>query len=472
MVFPDWVLKHKTKGVEVRNIKGNYYLYSVHSVRDPVRGRPKKVTDKYLGRVTPEGLVKPRHERDLGEGFSVKEYGASALILQECEDLLSPVKLEFPREWREVFSFAMMRLIHNSAIKNLQHHYMSSFLPETLGDAHLSPKAASRLLHALGRDRERIVKLLKPFVYGSKMAVIDLTHVLTDSEGIASASPGYNSSREYGPQIKMILIHSLDRNTPVFYRFVPGSISDVSTISLTVAEAGINRAVLIGDKGFYSGRNVECLEDEGLDYILPLKRNSKEIEYGPIESGDKKRFEGFFIHQRRPIWYYVRNQRSHRIVTFLDESLKSEEARDYMLRIEKEEAKLEEYYHKQHGMGTISVITNYEAATKEIYALLKGRIEIESVIDTFKNTLQADRTYMRDDESMEGWLFINFLALQMHYRIYNRLREEALLSKYSPKDILMHMSRLHKIKIQGEWRTSETPRKTKEIIQKLKTRIT
>jgi hypothetical protein len=70
------------------------------------------------------------------------------------------------------------------------------------------------------------------------------------------------------------------------------------------------------------------------------------------------------------------------------------------------------------------------------------------------------------------WLFINFLALQMHYCIYNRLREEAQLSKYCPKDILMRMSRLHKIKIQGEWRTSESPRKTKEIIQKLKTRIT
>jgi transposase len=472
MELPDWVLKHKSKGTEVRNLKGRYYLYSVHSVREAGGARPRKVTDKYLGRITEEGVIKPRHERILDEGFTVKEYGASAFVLEECINLLSAVKSEFPKEWREVFSFSVMRLIHNSPIKNLQHHYLSSFLPETLGEAHLSPKAASRLLHSLGRDRERIVRLLKLFVVGSKMAVIDLTHILTDSEGLPSAAPGYNSSREYGPQIKMILVHSLDLSTPVFYRFVPGSISDVSTISLTVAEAGINRAVLIGDKGFHSRRNVEFLEEEGLDYVLPLKRNSREIDYGPVESGDKKEFQGYFIHQRRPIWYYERMHENRRVVTFLDETLKSEEARDYMLRIEKEEACLEDYYEKQHSMGTLSVITNHESSAKESFALLKGRMEIESVIDTFKNTLQADRTYMRDDESMEGWLFINFLALQMHYQIYNKLREENLLAKYSPKDVLMHLARLHKIKIQEEWRTSETPRKTKEIIQKLKTRIT
>ena len=60
MELPDWVRKHKAKGTEIRNISGRYYIYKIHSERDPITKRPKKITDKYLGRITPEGLIKPK----------------------------------------------------------------------------------------------------------------------------------------------------------------------------------------------------------------------------------------------------------------------------------------------------------------------------------------------------------------------------------------------------------------------------
>jgi len=31
------------------------------------------------------------------------------------------------------------------------------------------------------------------------------------------------------------------------------------------------------------------------------------------------------------------------------------------------------------------------------------------MFDAFKNVLNVDRTYMRDDYQMEGWAFINFI---------------------------------------------------------------
>ncbi|MDI6886793.1 MAG: transposase, partial [archaeon] len=123
-------------------------------------------------------------------------------------------------------------------------------------------------------------------------------------------------------------------------------------------------------------------------------------------------------------------------------------------------------------LGTITVITDLQESETRIYELLKCRIEIEQLIDTFKNVLNADRTYMRDDFHMEGWMFINFIALVFYYRIYRLLVEKSLLNNYTPNDILLHLSRIYKLKIADKWLTSEIPKKTRKIIEKLNLPIT
>lgn len=102
---------------------------------------------------------------------------------------------------------------------------------------------------------------------------------------------------------------------------------------------------------------------------------------------------------------------------------------------------------------------------ERIYNLLKSRVEIEIMFDAFKNVLNADRTYMRDDYQMEGWMFINFIALVFYYRLYRHLVDNSLLKKYSPNDVLIHLSRIYKLKIQDEWITSEIPKKTRNILE-------
>jgi transposase len=111
-------------------------------------------------------------------------------------------------------------------------------------------------------------------------------------------------------------------------------------------------------------------------------------------------------------------------------------------------------------MGTIAVISDLEESGERIYNLLKSRVEIEVMFDAFKNVLNADRTYMRDDYQMEGWAFINFIALVFYYRLY------------TPNDVLIHLSRIYKLKIQNEWITSEIPKKTRVILEKLNLPIT
>lgn len=123
-------------------------------------------------------------------------------------------------------------------------------------------------------------------------------------------------------------------------------------------------------------------------------------------------------------------------------------------------------------MGTISVITDLGESGERIYNLLKSRAEIEIRFDTFKNVLNADRTYMRDDYQMEGWMFINFVALVFYYRLYRLLADNSLLKKFSTADVLVHLSRVYRLKIQDRWITAEIPKKTRDIMGKLSIPIT
>jgi hypothetical protein len=99
--------------------------------------------------------------------------------------------------------------------------------------------------------------------------------------------------------------------------------------------------------------------------------------------------------------------------------------------------------------------------------LLKSRVGIESLFDTFKNTLHADRTYMRDDAHLEGWMFVNFISLLLYYRIYEVLLNKDLLKSFSPKDVILHLSRIYKVRIGEKWMLSEIPKKSRVLMKKL-----
>lgn len=46
---PEWALKQKKPGTELRYIRGNYYLYGVSSKWNKEKKRAQKVTGKILG---------------------------------------------------------------------------------------------------------------------------------------------------------------------------------------------------------------------------------------------------------------------------------------------------------------------------------------------------------------------------------------------------------------------------------------
>ncbi len=340
----------------------------------------------------------------------------------------------------------------------------------------LSERHIGQFLRELGMNRGGTVQFLRQFISSADYAVVDLTHVFSLSEDVVSSVTGYNGDGDYTPQIRLTVVYDLDRHMPSYYRMVVGSIKDVTALKLAMKESGAQHCVLIGDKGFHSEPNVKELRENSIHYILPLKRNNSLIQYRKgMES--RKCFDGHFLFEGRPIWQYSYGAGEDRVILYLDSSLKAEEEKDWMRRIEDRKLaggagsanseEMEKFFSKEETQGTIAVLTDTKESAEEVYTLLKGRTEIEQAFDTFKNTLNADRSYMRDDYQLEGWIVVNFVALMLYYGVYNMLREKKLLKRYTPKNALKHLSRVYKLKVDDKWYLSEVPKKSRLIMKDL-----
>ena len=308
MDYPDWVLRQKTKGTEIRKIGPNYYLYKIRSEWDKDKKRAKKITEKFLGTITEEGLRKPKAERliEAQKNMCVKEFGASQFIKTESDEIIQNLKETFPDIWKEIFTFAVFRFFSASPIKNIQFHYQTSYLSETISDAKVSSRTLSNILQTIGKQRNIIKTFLSKYIIPGESIAVDLTHIFSLSENIISATLGRNADQDYTPQINLFLLFSLDRMQPMFYRLLPGSIRDISSLLLSIEESGVKDIIIIGDKGFYSENNTKELDIGHRKYIFPLKRNSSLIDYSPIGVAGKKGFEGHFLFEKRVIWYYER----------------------------------------------------------------------------------------------------------------------------------------------------------------------
>lgn len=470
-MYPDWVNVHRQKGTNISCINGNYYLYAVGSVWNKEKGRAQKITKEYLGRITEDGLAPPKAKAAKIEApITVKEYGAAAVLNELGADILSELKECLPVYGEQIFVTAALRLIEQCPFKRVEHFYKNSYLSETFPRLSLSSGSISGLLGNIGDNREQLVEFMKRFIGGNEHILFDGTAIVSNSEKMDINRNGYNAHRDYDPQINLLYAFGCESKQPGYYRVVPGNIRDVSAFSLSVAEAGLENAVVVADKGFGSDANFDMLSGAGLKYIIPLKRNSVLFNTNKLKTGNKADFDGFFMFNERPIWYYSLGD----VIVFLDGDLKTREEKQYLRKVEDKTDgfTMDGFLEKQYKFGTIVIKTNAGKTPQETYYLYKERGEIEQSFDFLKNLLEQDKSHMQNAKSLEGWAFINHISLMLNYKIYNLLREKKLLSKWSVADFIAHLKYVFKVKINKSWHLSEMTKKTAQLLTSLDLHIT
>lgn len=476
ILHPKWALECKRKGTELRRINGKYYLYEVTSKWNPEKKRSVKITGKFLGKITEaDGFVESekarlRKQQIRIERIQVKEFGITSAIEHLFTEIVSSLKKFFPNCWQQLIILAYGRLVYQSSLKNMSFHYGNSYLSEQYPGIDMSAKSLSYFFRELGGDRQKIVEFCSSFKISEDCILFDGTDIFSHSEQMDLPKFSKSKFGTYDDMINLMNVFSVKLQTPVYYRLLPGNIKDVSAFKICLQESGVKDATIIIDKGFASMSNIEALEKEDLKFIIPLPRNSSLIDYQKIKSGDKRLFDGYFQYEGRYIWHYTTSVDEKKSVTvFLDEELRNREEKDYLNRIESKAVNysVEKFHDKRHTFGTIAAIRNRDKSAQQTYTEYKTRGQVEIMIDTLKNIVDADRTYMQNQMALEGWMFVNLIALKWYYQILNLLKRHELNKRYSPADFLTFLAEVKMVKINDIWQRAEVTQKNLKLMQKL-----
>lgn len=477
---PSWAIKHRQPGTELRNFNGKFYLYSVKSKYDPALKRARKITGPLLGRISKEdGFVESAKKKLIEKvnlGFdpsklSIKEYGFTSFINNYFNDITDQLKKFFPDHWPLILIISHCRMVHQSCIKNMPLLYAKSFLSEQF-DIALSDKKIRQCLRELGQMRETTVSYMHSFIKPNECVLFDMTNVFNASNNIALSKEGYNSNLVFEKQFNLLYLFSPLLCQPVFYRLFPGSMREVKGFATCLKESGLEDAIIIADKGFYSKNNLSILNQQGLNYIIPLKRDNSLINY----SGLLKKGKNYFQFNGRYIWFNKYKAEGKNICLFHDGDLQQKEERDYLSRIESlpESYTIKEFHFKKERFGTMAMISKIkkESSPEEIYSSYKSRGGIEVMFDGLKNILKNDRTYMQNEDTLQGWMFINHITLQWYYKLYSMLKKNKCLKKISVSDVILNLCEVRKARMLGQWVREPMVRQTEWILEKINCHIT
>lgn len=504
---PDYVTSFKKPaGTEIKKINGHYYLYERKSVYDPVRKRKVKKSGSMLGTITPEGFVEKKARISPADASEIvcKEYGSSAYLLSVANEtgMSERLRKTFPDSWRSLLSISILIAQHRCPLKRIGHLYSLSCLSETFGDLPLSPASLTGLLKETGTARGSIVSYMKEDLEGA-IVMFDGHRIISSSDLDGDARLGYDSRRRYSPQINLVYMFRSDGvRLPVYYKQFTGDVPDVTAFSDILTDSGMKEAgvTLVADKGFGSADNYAAVTDSGLSYIIPLRRGSSDIPEIPASwSG----YETCFVFRGRSVFTRTVHHDGYDVHLFYDMHLANDESCDFIKRKEKSNAavlvrKEAEEKRRARGkgklgdsefaalepvdvkdslservsLGTFAIRTNRtDLDAVQVYSIYKTRQDIEQCFKVFGDILDRDATYMRSHESMEAYLFISHLAMQLYYKAVDEIAARGLSDRYSFDDLVSYLGSIRMNRLDGKWYTTKMTKQTRKLMEDLEIEI-
>jgi transposase len=235
---------------------------------------------------------------------------------------------------------------------------------------------------------------------------------------------------------------------PIYYRYLPGNIVDVSTLSLIINELieykiKVDRAIL--DAGYYSEKNIELLCKNNIPFMTTLVDKTEIYDllvqkFAPticckqnlITYGERKLFVTkatiSHIYTNLPINYYV----------FLDIARQGQEKNSYFKYFNNKKTD-EEIEHDLLRNGIFILVSSINLAPHEILPCYYDRQNVEQIFDYMKCSSNLIPLKCHNEDTLSGHLFLSFLASIGYLSLDIQLRKY----KNSLTNSLDSLSRLH-----------------------------
>ena len=368
-------------------------------------------------------------------------------------DVIGTLRKTFPDDHMRMLTLALNRVICPTPLKSVKSWVEKTYLARIITE--VSPKSLSAMLKRVGSEGEKQKSVFRSLMKRNEIIAYDTSALFSYSPGINMAEFSHNNSDLMLPMIKVILGFSRSRNEPCFICSDPGSVSDIDTLR-TLQKDVSPGTLFIMDRGFIDDDNFNTMDTDGLYFITPMNRNSKIVDY----SGEMK---DFFMFRKRAIRYSVKRAGKYDVHLFEDLLMKAYEENEYYGRVS--EGKHVDFAPER--AGKIAMLTNAGEKSQKVFEMYKFRNDVEESFDMFKNLLQTDTPYLRDGDSLRGYLFVSFLALIAHYRILKLLKGKGINDRISVKDAILQLSKIYITDVGGRSIVAEIPKKARDLAELL-----
>jgi hypothetical protein len=270
------------KIIHVTNRKnGVTYLYEDHAFwnKEKKRGEHKRTC---IGKIGPDGkeqFNERYRSRTKDDGSSPVVSKAilmgQNLILHKVVShtgILPHLKAVFGEEDAgKIISLAKYSVCEGKALSRAQ-DWLDA---RGMDGSSLCPQRISELLESISEDKRNAFfrSWLSREAVGKRALLFDITSISSYAKGNPFVERGYNRDHERLPQINLGLLSSHTANTPLWYTQLPGSMSDCAVLSFvldSLEKLGVKDIELVGDRGFYSERNIRSIVSRGQRFTIPV----------------------------------------------------------------------------------------------------------------------------------------------------------------------------------------------------------
>jgi len=423
---------------------------------------------KYLGKVDEKGNISNKKankqeklQLDFGNGYLLQQFISNL----ETSKVFSGSLKFIANDLIPLISYC---LCNKSAMYNANTWFEGNILSLLFKNANLSSQNISRIFKKLGNE-----KLQRDFFWEYLGTVHNIENgIIIDATSLPSqCNTDFNAwGRNDGSidkQMRMLCVVDQVSKMPLYYRYLPGNILDVSTLEHTIKELtlfGVKNKFVLIDAGYFSEANILDLYEKQIDFLTRLPAGR--LIYKDIISNH--------INDIENIQYATRcNERALFVkevavdlfgkqgfaYVVLDPTRKAKELQQKMLDYVNGDSLSEEVNIATCGIMILisSISMNPKSVINDYYL----RQSVEQVFGFYKDDLGLLPLRKHSDETISGYLLLQFIALVVFIQFRNKIKE-----KYTVEQAL-NITRNLKCKIfeDGEILVAEPTKKQKEIFE-------
>lgn len=504
-------LKNKKSGVT--------YVYECQSFWNKEKKRPDSIR-KCIGKldsetneiiisskqILPTKLTTAKLEPTVA---SIKTIGSTVFLDYICEKtgLASILKKSFPEHWSVILSLAYFQTIEGKALSGVEHWSETHRHPYK---EYIDNHRVSELLPTITEEKQ--LSFFKKWAekrLEEEYLAYDITSVSSYSELNNMVRYGYNRDGESLPQINIAMLFGEKTRLPVYFKSLPGSIKDVSTLCnfiKTAAFLHIGKLHLVMDKGFYSQKNVDEMFSKHMKFTIAIPFSSKfakeHVEKVRGTITDHKNFikvndQNLFCISSLTQWgeekkrsyvhvFYNASNATAYYESFLDRMNQWENELRSNKMIEDHQKYYDQYFlvketpkrgkqisynqsaidaYKKNAAGYLVLLSNDIKDPIEALKAYRNKDVVEKGFDNLKNRLDIKRLRVHLEASMKGRLFIQFIALILISYIQQVINKQEIFKFDTVSELLEELELLNTIKFASHYGqiTSELTKKQKEI---------